>query len=158
VIHVSWIEVREEFLPWLNRKLGLSGASAYRLLTEAEWEYAARAGTSTKYAFGDIISTAQARFYADHALEVGSFAPNRFGLHDMHGNVAEWVQDCYENGYDDTPVDGSAHDPGKCSSRMHRGGSWNDVPRFIRSAHRGLSDPKDRNWKGFRVARTLVMR
>ena len=63
VIHVSWIEASNEFLPWLNRKLGLSGASAYRLLTEAEWEYAARAGTSTKYAFGDIITTAQAIFY-----------------------------------------------------------------------------------------------
>jgi formylglycine-generating enzyme required for sulfatase activity len=158
VVHVSWIEVSDEFLPWLNRKLGLSGASAYRLLTESEWEYAARAGTSTKFAFGDIISTAQANFYGGQSHEVGSIAPNGFGLHDMHGNVPEWVQDCYENGYDNAPVDGSAYDPGNCSSRMHRGGAWNDVPRYIRSAHRGYSDPKDRNWKGFRVARTLVVR
>jgi formylglycine-generating enzyme required for sulfatase activity len=158
VVHVSWIEISNEFLPWLNRKLGLSGASAYRLLTEAEWEYAARAGTSTKYAFGDIISTAQANFYGVHAVEVGSFAPNGFGLHDMHGNVAEWVQDCYVNGYDDAPVDGSAHSPSNCGSRIHRGGSWNDVPRFLRSAHRGVNDPKDRSGKGFRVARTLVVR
>jgi formylglycine-generating enzyme required for sulfatase activity len=158
VMHVSWIEISNEFLPWLNRKLGLSGASAYRLLTEAEWEYAARAGTSTKYVFGDIISTAQANFYGVHAVEVGSFAPNGFGLHDMHGNVAEWVQDCYVNGYDDAPMDGSAHNPGNCGSRIHRGGSWNDVPRFLRSAHRGVNDPKDRSGKGFRVARTLAMR
>ena len=130
VVHVSWIEISGEFLPWLNRKLGLSGASAYRLLTEAEWEYAARAGTTTKYAFGDMISTAQASFYAYHAVEVGSFAPNGFGLHDMHGNVAEWVQDCFEKGYGAAPVDGSAHSPGNCSSRVYRGGSWNDVPGF----------------------------
>ena len=158
VMHVSWIEARDEFLPWLNRKLGLSGASAYRLLTEAEWEYAARAGTSTKYAFGDIISTAQANFYGERPPKVGSFAPNGFGLHDMHGSVPEWVQDCYQNGYDGVPVDGSAHSPENCTSRVHRGGAWNDVPVFVRSAHRGVSDPKDRNWKGFRVARTLVVR
>lgn len=158
VIHVSWIEASDEFLPWLNRKLGLSGASAYRLLTEAEWEYAARAGTSTKYAFGDIITTAQANFYGESAPKVGSFAPNGFGLHDMHGSVPEWVQDCYKNGYDGAPVDGSAHSPENCTSRVHRGGAWNDVPVYVRSAHRGVSDPKDRNWKGFRVARTLVVR
>ena len=158
VIHVSWIEASEEFLPWLNRKLGLSGDSAYRLLTEAEWEYAARAGTSTKYAFGDIISTAQANFAGEPPPKVGSFAPNGFGLHDMHGSVPEWVQDCYKHGYDGAPVDGSAHSPGNCTSRVHRGGAWNDVPVYVRSAHRGVSDPKDRNWKGFRVARTLVVR
>jgi formylglycine-generating enzyme required for sulfatase activity len=158
VVHVSWIEISDEFLPWLNRKLGLSGASAYRLLTEAEWEYAARAGTSTKYAFGDVISTAHANFYENHAIEVGSFAPNGFGLHDMHGNVAEWVQDCYENGYDHAPVDGSAHIPRNCGTRIHRGGSWNDVPRFVRSAHRGANDARDRSGKGFRVARTLTTR
>jgi formylglycine-generating enzyme required for sulfatase activity len=157
VMHVSWIEVRDEFLPWLNRKLGLSGASVYRLLTEAEWEYAARARTTTKYAFGDIISTAQANFYGERPPKVGSFAPNGFGLHDMHGSVPEWVEDCYTNGYDAVPVDGSAHSPEKCTSRVHRGGAWNDVPVFVRSAHRGVGDPKDRNWKGFRVARTLVV-
>jgi formylglycine-generating enzyme required for sulfatase activity len=158
VVHVSWTEINGEFLPWLNRKLGLSGASAYRLLTEAEWEYAARAGTPTKYAFGDILSTAQAKFYATHAVEVGSFPPNGFGLHDMHGNVAEWVQDCYESSYDKAPVDGSPHDPATCSSRVYRGGSWNDVPRFLRSAFRDPKDPKDGLGKGFRVARTLVVR
>jgi formylglycine-generating enzyme required for sulfatase activity len=157
VVHVSWVEVNNEFLPWLNGKLGLSEAGAYRLLTEAEWEYAARAGTSTKYACGDIISTAQANFYGQGVVEVGSYAPNGFGLHDMHGNVAEWVRDCYANGYDDAPVDGSAHDRGNCGSRVHRGGAWNDVPMLIRSAYRGANDPKDRSGKGFRVARTLAM-
>ena len=158
VMHISWIEVSDEFLPWLNRRLGLSGANAYRLLTEAEWEFAARAGTTTKYAFGDIISTAQANFYGERPPEVGSFAPNGFGLHDMHGSVPEWVQDCYANGYDRAPVDGSAHEAANCTSRVHRGGAWNDVPVYVRSAHRGYSDPKDRNWKGFRVARTLAVR
>ena len=156
VMHVSWIEVRDEFLPWLNRRVGLSGASAYRLLTEAEWEYAARAGTATRYAFGDIISTDQANFAGERPPTVGSFAPNGFGLHDMHGSVPEWVQDCYQTGYDGVPVDGSAHSPADCTSRVHRGGAWDDVPVFVRSAHRGVSDPKDLNWKGFRVARTLA--
>ena len=131
VIGVSWNDVTNGFLPWLNRRLGLSGANAYRLLTEAEWEYAARAGTTTRYAFGDIISTAQARFSEiDHALEVGSFAPNGFGLHDMHGNAPEWVQDCFENtAYDDAPVDGSVHTPRDCRNRAVRGGSWADHPQ-----------------------------
>lgn len=158
VVHVSWLDIDNEFLPWLNRKLGLSGASAYRLLSEAEWEYAARAGSSGKYAVGDLISTDQAQFLASYSVAVGSFPPNGFGLHDMHGNVQEWVQDCYGGEYDTTPADGSAYDPGNCSSRMHRGGSWNDVPVFIRSANRRLSDPKDRVGKGFRVARTLEIR
>jgi formylglycine-generating enzyme required for sulfatase activity len=157
VIHVSWLDATNEFLPWLNRKLGLSGASAYRLLTEAEWEYAARAGTTTKFAFGDIISTAQANFYGREVVEVGSYAPNGFGLHDMHGNIAEWVQDCSKNDYDGVPVDGSAYVSRDCS-RVHRGGSWNDVPFYLRSAHRGSTDPRNRSGQGFRVARTLTVR
>jgi formylglycine-generating enzyme required for sulfatase activity len=157
VFHVSWLDITNEFLPWLNRKLGLSGPNAYRLLTEAEWEYAARAGTTTKFAFGNIISTAQANFYGQEAVEVGSFAPNGFGLHDMHGNVAEWVEDCSKTSYDGVPVDGSAYLSRDCS-RVHRGGSWNDVPFYLRSAYRGANDPRDRSGKGFRVARTLVVR
>jgi formylglycine-generating enzyme required for sulfatase activity len=157
---ISWRYITTEFLPWLNRKLGLSGASAYRLLTEAEWEYAARAGTTTKYAFGDILSTAQARFGADSAVAVGSFAPNGFGLHDMHGNAAEWVQDCFEaTAYDDAPVDGSAHAPRDCRNRALRGGSFADNhPHVLRSAYRGSDLPDDRLAHGFRVARTLVVR
>jgi formylglycine-generating enzyme required for sulfatase activity len=157
---ISWRDITTEFLPWLNRKLGLSGPSAYRLLTEAEWEYAARAGTTTKYAFGDILSTAQARFGGDGAEEVGFFAPNGFGLHDMHGNAAEWVQDCFEaTAYDDAPVDGSVHSPRDCRNRVHRGGSSTDHhPHVLRSAHRGYGLPDDRLEYGFRVARTLVVR
>jgi formylglycine-generating enzyme required for sulfatase activity len=157
VVHVSWLDVTNEFLPWLNRKLGLSGASAYRLLTEAEWEYAARAGTTTKFAFGDIISTAQANFYDREAVQVGSYAPNGFGLHDMHGNVAEWVQDCSKTDYEGVPVDGSAYVSRDCN-RINRGGSWNDVPFYLRSAYRGATDPRNRSGKGFRVARTLLAR
>ena len=147
-------------LPWLNRRLGLSGANAYRLLTEAEWEYAARAGTTTKYAFCDIISTAQARFSEiDYAIKVGSFAPNGFGLYDMHGNAAEWVQDCFENtAYDDAPVDGSVHTPRDCRNRAVRGGSWADHPNVLRSAHRSYGLPDEQRGNGFRVARTLVVR
>jgi len=156
VVHVSWNDITGEFLPWFNGKLGLSGPSAYRLLTEAEWEYAARAGTTTKFAFGDIVSTREARFYESHSVEVGSFAPNAFGLHDMHGNVAEWVQDCFDGDYAGAPVDGSAHIPRNCGSRIYRGGSWEDLPLFLRSAYRGIKDPKDRTGRGFRVARTLV--
>jgi formylglycine-generating enzyme required for sulfatase activity len=157
VFHVSWLDVTNEYLPWLNRKLGLSGANAYRLLTEAEWEYAARAGTTTKFAFGDIISTAQANFFAPEAIEVGSYPPNRFGLHDMHGNVAEWVQDCSKSDYAGVPVDGSSYVSHDCS-RIHRGGSWNNVPFYLRSASRNANDPRDRSGKGFRVARTLAVR
>ena len=74
----------------------------------------------------------------------------------MHGNVPEWVQDCFDSDYGAAPVNGSAHIPRRCSSRMYRGGSWHDLPMFLRSAYRGVKDPKDRTGRGFRVARTLV--
>ena len=95
----------------------------------------------------------------DPALEVGSFAPNGFGLHDMHGNAPEWVQDCFENtAYDDAPVDGSVHTPRDCRNRAVRGGSWADHPMVLRSAHRSYGLPGERRDNGFRVARTLVVR
>src|SRR5262245_29176389 len=157
---MSWDDITNQYLPWLNRKLGLSGANAYRLLTETEWEYAARAGTTTQYAFGDIISTAQAAFFhMDDPVDVGSFAPNAFGLHDMHGNAAEWVQDCFEAGaYQTAPVDGAAHRPRDCSNRSVRGGSWTEHPKALRSASRYHNLPNDPLANGFRVARTLGVR
>ena len=95
VINISWDDITREYLPWLNAKLGLSGVNAYRLLTDAEWEYAARAGTTSRYAFGNTISRSDAHFFdgplgapVGRTVETGSFKPNPFGLHDMHGNVA----------------------------------------------------------------------
>ena len=117
VINVSWDDVTGEFLPWLSKKTG----QTYRLLTEAEWEYAARAGTATPFSTGAIITTDQANFdgtvtyggsakgqYRQRTLEVGSFPANAFGLHDMHGNAWEWVADCFAKNYDDAPADGRA--------------------------------------------------
>jgi formylglycine-generating enzyme required for sulfatase activity len=156
VINVSWNDARE-YLAWLSRKSGKS----YRFLTEAEWEYAARAGTSAKYAFGDRIDKKQARFSdgkqgTGQTVEVGSFAANAWGLHDMHGNVWEWVEDCYVPGYAEAPSDGSARTSVGCSSRVLRGGSWDYGPQDLRSAVRYKLPPIYRiDEIGFRVARDL---
>ena len=100
VMRVSWDDT-QQYVGWLSRHTG----KTYRLLTEAEWEYAARAWTTTRYAFGDTISKSQAQFSegtwgsAGKTVAVGSFRPNAFGLYDMHGNVWEWVQDCWNDSY-----------------------------------------------------------
>lgn len=165
VINVSWDDVTNEYLPWLSKKTG----QTYRLLTEAEWEYAARAGTTAPYSTGSTITTAQANFdgtntyggtakgaYRQRTLEAGSFPPNAFGLHDMHGNVWEWVADCYVGSYDAAPSDGSAVPEVPGCSRVMRGGSWIDAPRVLRSAYRGHVPPGTRFiYRGFRVVRTL---
>jgi formylglycine-generating enzyme required for sulfatase activity len=158
VINVSWEHATNEYLPWLSRKTGKS----YRLLTEAEWEYAARAGTTTKYAVGDTISKGQAQYSegtwgtAGRTVPVGSFPPNRFGLHDMHGNVQEWVQDCWNESYYGAPSDGSARMSGDCRSRTLRGGTWDFVANSVRSGVRvPLSAGGYGTFNGFRVARTL---
>jgi formylglycine-generating enzyme required for sulfatase activity len=166
---VSWNDVARHYLPWLNARLGLSGAQAYRLPTDAEWEYAARAGTTTRYAFGDAIATSDAQ-YEDGPMDapprgrtvaVGSFRPNAFGLHDMHGNVAEWVEDCFGfmAGVADLPTDGSARKDARCSDHAIRGGSYQSRPMLIRSATRGY-DRADSQRKdvGLRLARTLRAR
>jgi formylglycine-generating enzyme required for sulfatase activity len=171
VINVSWTDIHRDYLPWLNRKLGLAGENAYRLPSDAEWEYAARAGTTTRYAFGTTITKSDARYFdgplgspLGRTAEVGSFAPNAFGLYDMHGNVEEWVEDCYSfmNDADDLPTDGSAFTPGSgaqrafCSDHAFRGGSYRSGPQSIRSATRGaVSADKRATALGFRVARTL---
>jgi formylglycine-generating enzyme required for sulfatase activity len=168
VIKVSWDDITKQFLPWLSRKSG----KAYRLLTEAEWEYAARAGTTTPFSTGRTITTDQANFdgnytypyggsstgqYRQKTVEVGSFKPNAFGLHDVHGNVWEWVEDCWHDNYQGAPTDGSAWTPGDCSRRVLRGGSWGDFPGTLRSALRDGRTPVDReSYGGFRVARTLT--
>jgi formylglycine-generating enzyme required for sulfatase activity len=139
------------------------------LLSEAEWEYAARAGTETAFHTGVTITTEQANFdgtgtyggsakgvYRKKTLEAASFPANAFGLHDMHGNVWEWVADCYYDTYEGAAADGSvrAHRP-DCP-RVLRGGSWIDTPRVLRSANRGRMPSTARFiFRGFRVARGL---
>ena len=158
VIGVSWNDAKG-YLFWLSQKTGKS----YRLLSEAEWEYAARAGTTTPYAFGPVLTQQQAQFsavsWADagRTVEVGTFAPNAFGIHDMHGNAWEWVEDCWHASYNGTPTDGSAWIT-SCveNDGVLRGGSWFHVPLNIRSAYRGRDRRSSRLYDyGFRLARTL---
>ncbi|MEQ1696312.1 MAG: formylglycine-generating enzyme family protein [Hyphomicrobiaceae bacterium] len=157
VLDISWIDVTENYLPWLSRKTG----QTYRLLTEAEWEYAARAGSATVYAWGDQIGKGAANcdrcgsaWDNRQTAPVGSFPANAFGLHDMHGNVWEWVQDCYQESYENAATDGAAAVSPDCTSYVVRGGGWNDRPKYLRSAIRYGDPPAYRsNYVGFRVAR-----
>jgi formylglycine-generating enzyme required for sulfatase activity len=166
VINVSWQQANE-YVRWLNNNGGKRG---YRLPSEAEWEYAARAGTTTPFATGDCISTDQANFdgtfeYGDcpdptnldlHRTQpVGSYAPNPWGLYDMHGNINEFVADCWNDGYDGAPTDGSAWLDGNCTRRVLRGGSWHGDASYLRSAYRCRSGPAFGHRSiGFRLART----
>lgn len=156
VIHVSWDNIRE-YLAWLSAKTG----KHYRFLTEAEWEYAARAGTTTKYAFGDTITRDQANFSAGtqgegKTVEVGSYPPNAWGLHDMHGNVWEWTEDCFDESYEGAPADGTARFFPPCAVRSLRGGSWDYVADEVRSSIRFWLKPVMRlDEVGFRLARSL---
>lgn len=154
VINVSWNDA-QQYVRWLRGRT----RGSYRLLTEAEWEYAARARAMTPYSFGRTIRPGQANFgrNAGRTQPVGSYPANRWGLHDMHGNVWEWVQDCYGS-YAGAPADArQTVESGSCSSRVLRGGSWNDVPRLLRSANRYRGIPGYRYFfLGFRVARTPV--
>lgn len=154
VINVSW-EDTQQYVAWLSDVTG----ATYRLPSEAEWEYAGRAGTTTRYAFGDEITDQQANFNSNvgKTVEVGGYPPNAWGLHDMHGNVWEWVQDTYQGNYDGAPADGSAWE-GKeeSSSRVLRGGSWYEGPGQHRTANRNKIDSAWQNVDlGFRVSRTL---
>jgi formylglycine-generating enzyme required for sulfatase activity len=153
VINVSWEDI-QGYLRWLSGKTG----QRYRLLSEAEWEYACRAGTTTAYHVGSGITHFDANFgnKVGKTVEVGSYAPNDWGLYDMHGNVWEWVDDCRNDSYKGAPEDGSAWASGDCSRRVLRGGSWGFDPGDLRSARRGRVLPDLRvNGLGFRVARTL---
>ncbi|NKB77715.1 MAG: SUMF1/EgtB/PvdO family nonheme iron enzyme [Gammaproteobacteria bacterium] len=163
VINVSWDDV-QEYVAWINNK---TGTDKYRLPTEAEWEYATRAGSSSAFWWGDSITTDQANYdgdfvyngpkgvYRGKTLPVGSFDPNSFGLYDVHGNVYEWVEDCRNDSYKGTPSDGSAREEGDCARRVLRGGSWGSKPWWLRSAGRDWNLHTDRNFVvGFRLART----
>jgi len=152
VINVSWLDAKR-YVRWLNSKVG---GRSYRLLTEAEWEYSARAGTVTAHATGATITAAQVQMSARRTLPIGSFPANALKLHDMHGNVWEWVEDCYKFDYFGLAMDGSAYAAGSCGLRVGRGGdSWGSTPAVFRSALRGERGPTDRSFNyGFRVART----
>lgn len=152
-IAVSW-EDAQAYVAWLSEKTG----QPYRLLSEAEWEYACRAGTTTRYSWGDDITSEHANYgwKVDQTTEVSSYPPNPWGLHDMHGNVWEWVEDCWNKTYVGAPNDGSAWLNGECDVRIRRGGSWVDPLEHLRSASRWRSLTDDRFTNvGFRVARTL---
>jgi len=157
VEQVSWKDV-QEFIKKLNEK---EGVDTYRLPSEAEWEYAARAGTTTRYSFGDNDSN-----LGDYAWynknsggkthPEGEEKPNPWGLSDMHGNIWEWVQDKWHNNYNGAPLDGSAWESGESSFRVCRGGSWLDKAGDCRSASRHYHDADDRNNDhGFRLLRIL---
>ena len=158
VVNVSWNDA-QLFAGWLSRETGES----YRLPSEAEWEYAARAGTQTRYSWGDGRGSDWANYnnrgdgYVNQTAPVGSFRPNPFGLYDLHGNVYEWVADCWNDSYGGAPSDGSAWLSGNCDKRVLRGGSWDDTRWFLRSAYRlSLTPDFRRDDFGFRVARTLT--
>ena len=159
VVNVSWDDA-QAYVGWLSRRTG----QEYRLLSESEWEYAARAGTRARYHWGDSVGRNRAncggcgsRWDYERTAPAGSFPANGFGLHDMHGNVGEWVEDCWHDSYAGAPSDGRAWTTsGMCSWRVYRGGAWNFIPGYLRAAGRGASDTGSRDDSlGFRVARTL---
>ncbi|MEZ5936169.1 MAG: SUMF1/EgtB/PvdO family nonheme iron enzyme [Alphaproteobacteria bacterium] len=160
LINVSWADAKQ-YVGWLSRKAG----QTYRLPSEAEWEYAARAfptsdgSNAPAYAFGDTIAEDQANFGLNvgRTTEIGSYPANAWNLHDMHGNVWELVEDSWHKDYNGAPADGSAWVEGNNSARVLRGGSWFSKPRDLRSALRYGIEPAIRNYFiGFRVARTLT--
>jgi formylglycine-generating enzyme required for sulfatase activity len=135
-INVSWYDA-QSYVAWLSRITG----KEYRLLSEAEYEYAARAGTQTAYPWGDKIGKNNAncvecgsQWDGKQTAPVGSFAANGFGLYDMVGNVIEWVEDCYQDSYNGAPVDGAAWTGGDCRGRVVRGGSYGSAADSLRSA------------------------
>jgi formylglycine-generating enzyme required for sulfatase activity len=157
VENVSWEEVKE-FIGRLNRKLGLTEQTGYRLPSEAEWEYAARAGTTTRYAFGDEFSSSLINNNGSKTVAVGSLGvANAWGLFDMHGNVWEWCEDDWHDSYNGAPADGRpwVDSPSRGSGRVDRGGGWVSLAVNCRSAFRYHGAPGDRYvYLGFRLLRT----
>jgi formylglycine-generating enzyme required for sulfatase activity len=165
VINVSWDHAKA-YVAWLSRKTGKS----YRLLSEAEREYVTRASTTTPFWWGAAISTSQANYDGaftygggsrgesrEKTAPVDTFQPNAWGLFQVHGNVWEWVEDCYHDSYADAASDGSAWVSGDCSRRVVRGGSWHNDPGRLRSAVRYWGPTGSwGDYLGIRVARTLT--
>jgi formylglycine-generating enzyme required for sulfatase activity len=149
VINVDWRDV-QDYVAWLNR---MTGTDSYRLLSEAEWEYAARGVTSAQaphpdYPWGNAIGRGNAncndcgsQWDNKQTAPVGSFKDNQFGLYDMAGNIWQWLEDCYQEHYDAEPTDGSASTTPDCDSRVVRGGSWVNFPEDLRSANRSGTPP-----------------
>jgi formylglycine-generating enzyme required for sulfatase activity len=145
---VSWNQAVE-----FCQKLSEQSGENYRLPSEAEWEYACRAGTKTSFFFGESLAKKKANFDSDSTTDVGSFPPNDFGLYDMHGNVWEWCLDHWHDNYQGAPTDGSAWAAdGKSKRRVIRGGSWIGYPWYCRSAFRYWDYPGEWDYVvGFRV-------
>jgi formylglycine-generating enzyme required for sulfatase activity len=165
VIHVSWFDA-QAYVNWLSAKT----AMPYRLLTETEWEYAARAGSTSIYPWGNTASHERGNYGEDeccrgrvlgkdsffYTAPVGRFPPNGFGLHDMIGNVYEWVEDCYSHILDEIPTDGTALKVEGCNHHVLRGAAWYSDPGRITSRYRAYQTPDRRDYViGFRVARTI---
>jgi len=158
VINVSW-EDAVAYTEWLSRKT----RRTYRLPTDAEWEYAARAGTVSRFWWGDGVDVARANcegcgslWDGDRTARVGKFPPNPFGLYDTAGNVFEWVADCYHSSFADAPADGTAVDKPGCGKRVIRGGAWSFLPEESRSANRWRDFPtRHSDDTGFRIVREL---
>jgi formylglycine-generating enzyme required for sulfatase activity len=165
VINVSWYDAKA-YVAWLSRRTGAD----YRLLSEAEWDYVARAGTTTPFWWGASLSTIRANYrgdvvsavnatgeYRKQTLPVDTFEPNPWGLYQVHGNVYDWIEDCFNETYHGAPSDGSAWTTGDCYRRGHRGGSWFSNPWALRSAARNRNFSFTRfDFIGFRVARSLA--
>ena len=160
VINVNWTDA-QAYVDWIAAKTG----QPYRLLSEAEWEYAARAGTATPRYWGATITDACLHANGDYSAlpcgdgyentaPAGSYRPNAFGLHDVLGNVWEWTRDCWNEGYAGAPGDAGPRETGDCSARVLRGGSWYHGVRDLRAAYRLRNPFLSRSLiVGFRVAR-----
>ncbi len=155
---ISWTDA-QMYVDWLSQKTG----DSYRLPTESEWEYAARGGTTTRYWWGDQFQPGKlsckgcgGSWNRKYPAQVGSHAANPFGLHDMNGNVWEWVSDCWHDSYVGAPTDGSSWKRKNCTVRVLRGGSWRNDSSYMYSALRFRYDADVRYLlNGFRVAKTL---
>jgi formylglycine-generating enzyme required for sulfatase activity len=164
VINVTWNDAKA-YASWLSKRTGKS----YRLLSEAEREYVTRAGTVTPFWWGTSILADQANYDGSHTygdsvkgehrketLPVDSFKPNAWGLYQVHGNVYDWVEDCFHDSYQGAPSDGTAWTTGECIYRVLRGGSGGSEPQYLRAGFRNSTYPDNRHSEiGFRVARTL---
>ena len=153
VVCVNWYDA-QAYVDWLTEITG----ERYRLLSESEWEYVARARSSSMYNFGDNIDSTKAN-YGDEfrgTTAVGSYAANDFGLHDIHGNASEWVNDCWVDSYEYAPIMGEPVTGESCEKRVFRGGTWNNAAQYLRSAYRYayLADFK-LSGIGFRVGKQL---